>query len=126
MAEATLATVEKLRARPVAAGLAPRIDLAEAEAERALLRYDQQQSRSAEVARKSGALGARLLVARAREVEAGAWRDLGEPDKALAAYGEAKAIYEQANNRGRVARILIAVAKIERYQGRFEVARRLI
>ncbi len=123
--EAALETVARLRALPSPAGLDPRIDLAEARAARALARYQQQQESAAAAAEKSAALGARLQVARARELEAGAWRDLGEPDRAMAAYEEAREIYEAANNRGRVARILIAVAKIHRYQGRFDEARSL-
>ncbi len=124
-AEAALETVEQLRSLPGSAGNAPRIDIAEARAARALAQYQLQQERAARAARAGEALGARLLVARARELEAGAWRDLGEPEKALAAYEEARAIHAAANNRGPVARILIAVAKILRYQGRFDEARAL-
>ncbi len=120
-----LKTVARLRALPTAAGDGPRIDLAEAAAARSLAQYQLQQERAAEAAEKGKALGARLLVARAREVEAGAWRDLGEPDKAMAAYEEARAIHAAANNRGPVARVLIAVAKIHRYQGRFDKAKEL-
>ncbi len=120
-----LKTVARLRALPSAAGEGPRIDLAEAAAARSLAQYQLQQERAAEAAEKGSALGARLLVARAREVEAGAWRDLGEPDKAMAAYEEAREIHAAANNRGPVARILIAVAKIHRYQGNFDKAKEL-
>ncbi len=123
--EAALETVAQLRALPSAAGVDPRIDLAEAKTARSLSRYQQQQERSAAAAEKSAALGARLLVARARELEAGAWRELGEPEKAMAAYEEARLSYEAANHRGRVAWILIQVGKIHRYQGRFEEARAL-
>ncbi len=123
-AEVALETVEKLRSFPAVAG-DPRIDLAEARAARALSQYQRQQERSARAAEKAEALGARFQVARSRELEAGAWRDLGEPDKAMAAFEEAKAIYESANNRGPVARILIAVGQIHRYQARFEEARAL-
>ncbi len=123
--EAALDTLARLRALPASASLDPRIDLAEARTARALSQYQRQQESAAAAARKSAALGARLQVARALELEAGAWRDLGDPDRAMAAYEEAREIYEAANNRGRVARILIAVAKIHRYQGDFDRAREL-
>ncbi len=123
--EAALETVARLRALPATAGTGPRIELAEADAARTLSQYQRQQERAAAAAAQSEALGARLQLARARQVEAAAWRDLGEPAKAMAAYAEAREIYQAANNRGRVARILIAEAKIHRYQGRFEEARAL-
>ncbi|MEM7350891.1 MAG: tetratricopeptide repeat protein [Acidobacteriota bacterium] len=120
-----LETVETLRLLPAAVGKDPRIDLAAASAARALSRYREQQQHAARAAAKGRQLGAGLLVARAREIEGGAWRDLGEPQQAMAAYDEAKAIQAAAGNRGPVARILIAVAKILRYQGRFDEARAL-
>ena len=123
--QAALETVERLRALPGAAGTDPRLDLAEAEAARTLSQYQHQQRAASRAATKSESLGARLQLARAREVEAGAWRDLGEPEKAMAAYGQAREIYQAANNRGRVARVLISEAKIHRYQGRFDQARAL-
>jgi tetratricopeptide (TPR) repeat protein/tRNA A-37 threonylcarbamoyl transferase component Bud32 len=124
--EAAMETVAKLRALSAVTGGDPRVDLAEAEAARALSRFDLQQQRAARAADAAAVLGARLLVARAREVEAGAWRELGELDKALAAYQRARTIYAEANNRGAVARVLIAVAKIRRHQGSFDEARGLI
>ncbi len=123
--EAALETVASLRALPPLAGTDPRIDLAEAKTARSLSQHQRQQEHAAAAAEKSGALGASLQVARARELEAGAWRELGEPDKAMAAYDQARTIYEAANHRGRVAWILISVGKIHRYQGRFEEARAL-
>ena len=123
--EDALETVERLRALTGSVGDDARVDLAEAEAARTLSQYQRQQQAAARAAAKSESLGARLQLARAREVEAGAWRDLGEPEKAMAAYDQARRAYEAANNRGRVARTLISIAKIHRYQGRFEEARAL-
>ncbi len=120
-----LETVEQLRGLPTPVGQDPRIDLAAAGARRARSEYQLQQEGAARAAEGGRSLGARLLVARAREIEAGAWRDLGEPEKAMAAYAEAKRIHDEAGNRGPIARILIAEAKIHRYQGRFDEARRL-
>ncbi|MEE8523819.1 MAG: tetratricopeptide repeat protein [Thermoanaerobaculia bacterium] len=124
--KAAMETVAKLHALAAVTGSDPRIDLAEAEAARSLSRFDLQQRTAARAAAAADALGAKLLVARAREVEAGAWRELGELERALAAYDRARAIFAAANNRGPVARILIAVAKIRRHQGRFDEARELI
>ncbi len=108
--EDALESIARLRTLPAAGTASPRIDLAEAEAARTLSQYQRQQERAAEAAAKCERLGLRLQLARAREVEAGAWRDLGEPEKAMTAYRQAREIYEAANNRGRVARILIAEA----------------
>jgi len=124
-AEAALATVARLRELPAAGG-DPRLDLVEAEAARALARYDRQRAMAAAAARKAEDRGALQLVARAREIEAGAWRDLGDHDRAEAALEEAGAIYAAANNRGAEARTLIARAMVDRHQGRFEEARELI
>ena len=124
--EAALATVARLRARSPAMRTDPRIDLAEADAARSLARYEQQQDRSSEAARKAVALGARLLAARAREMEGGSFRELGRPEEAMAAFEEAREIYDGANNRGAVARVLISQAQIHRYQARFEDARGLV
>lgn len=123
--ETALETIAGLRALPPPVGQDPRIDLAESEAARSLAQYQRQQESAARAARTSRELGARLLVARARELEAGAWRDLGEPARALAAYEEAKETHLAAGHRGPAARILIAIAKIRRYQGEFDKARAL-
>lgn len=124
--EAALATVGWLRSRSSAAKNDPRVDLAEAEAARSLGRFSDERDLAAAAAEKSESLGARLLLARAREVEADAFRELGEPEKAMAAYDEARAIYRSANNQGAVARVLISQARIPRYQGRFAEARKLV
>ncbi len=124
--ETALETVAKLRDLAVVTGSDPRIDLAEAEAARALSRFETQQQRASSAAAAAEALGASLLVARAREVEAGAWRELGELDRALEAYYEARTIFANANHRGAVSRVLIAISKIRRHQGSFDEARRLI
>lgn len=123
-AEDALATLAALRAKAPAESL--RIDLESAQANRALSRYREQQELASQVADRAEALGARLLLARAREVEGGAWRDLGEPDQAMNAYETARKIYAETQHRGPASRNLIAMGKVLRHQGRFAEARELI
>lgn len=116
-------TVQQLRQLPPPSGEDPRIDLVEADAARALSLYPEQQRMAAAGAAKAAALEDRLLVARSREIEAAAWRDLGEPEKARGAYEEARSLYAATNNRGLVARVLVALAKLDRHLGNLERAK---
>ncbi len=116
-------TVLQLRRLPAPSGEDPRLDLVEADAARALSVYPEQQRKAAAAAAKAEVLADRLLVARAREVEAAAWRDLGEPTKARQAYEEALDLYGASNNRSLVARVLVALAKLDRHLGNLEAAK---
>ena len=101
----------------------PRLDLAAAEAYRSVSDYDAQLEWSLRAAKRAGELGADQLVARAREVSAGALRDLGRHDEALAAYEVAGRVFHEAGDRGRAARVQISRSKVLRHQGRFDEAR---
>ncbi|MCG8456964.1 MAG: tetratricopeptide repeat protein, partial [Holophagales bacterium] len=114
-AEAALETLRRLRQ----AASDPRIALAEAEAARSLSDYALQQQKAAEAVRGAEAMGASLLVARAREVEGGALRDLGRHESALDAYRAAREIYLEAGLEGPMARLLLAEAQVRRHQGHY-------
>ena len=116
-------TLAELRRLPSPSGDDPRIELVAADTARAMSLYPQQQSHAAAAAAKAEALGDRFLVARAREIEAAAWRDLGDPEKAQDAYEQARSLYAATNNRGLVARVMVASAKLDRHQGNLERAK---
>ncbi len=93
-----LATVEEMRRLPQAAQ-DPRVDLAEAEAAQSLSDWTHMEAASERAAKASAARNARGTLAQARLLAARAWRKLGEPQKALAASDEARAIYDALGDR---------------------------
>jgi DNA-binding winged helix-turn-helix (wHTH) protein/tetratricopeptide (TPR) repeat protein len=107
--------LEEMRRLPEPLGLDPRIDLAEAwMRESDLTGKLAAASRSAERARE---LGARLLLASARIQQGRAYRGLGKPDEALAAFEEAWRLRGAAGDTSGVARTLRHVAAVERDRG---------
>jgi tetratricopeptide (TPR) repeat protein len=105
-----LATVETLRTLPAPASLDPRIDLAEAEAAKALTDFTRQQRAAAQAAIKAQGLGARLLYAQARFLEGTALVDQGAAfDAARGSLEEARRIFEEAGDRAGVARAANAI-----------------
>jgi tetratricopeptide (TPR) repeat protein len=106
-----LGTLEALRKLPAPASEDPRIDLAEAEAAKALTDFTRQQRAAAVAARKAQGLGARLLYAQARLLEGTALVDQGATfDAARASLDEARHIFEEAGDRAGVARAVNAIA----------------
>ncbi|HEX7181479.1 MAG TPA: tetratricopeptide repeat protein [Thermoanaerobaculia bacterium] len=110
----TLATLRKLPA-PLADD--PRIDLAEAEAATALSDYPRAEAAAARASTKGEALGARLLVARARQIRAQVLRILGRPAEALASIQEASRIFAAAGDRAGIADTLADMASLRKDQG---------
>lgn len=121
---AAMQTVERLRG--LVNGEDPRIALAAAEAARATSDYAAQRAAAERALAQAEELGASLMAARAREVLAGAARDLGEPDLAFAALESAVAAYEEAGLEGPAARARMAQAKLLRHQGRFDEAKPIL
>jgi len=120
-----LVTVESLRRlAPPSAG-DPRIDLAEARAYQELGDARRQQALAAAAAEKARALGARLLLARARLLESTALDVLGEPEKAMAAAEEARDLCAVVGDRGSAARALEQIAILLHRRGDLDGARRL-
>ena len=95
-----LVTVESLRRLAPPSADDPRIDLAEARAHQELGDAKRQQALAAAAAEKARALGARLLLARARLLESTALDVLGEPEKAMAAAEEARDLYAAVGDAG--------------------------
>jgi eukaryotic-like serine/threonine-protein kinase len=103
----------------------PRIDLARSAAAASLgdskLRRD-----SAEVAaQEASEQGAKLLLARARNLECRAFADLGENAKATSTCEEARQIYEAAGDRSGLAQTLHDMAEVPINQGDFVSAENL-
>jgi len=99
-----LATLETLRSLPSPAKDDPQIDIAEARAARSLANLRREQEVAARAAATGRTIEARLLVAQARLLEGGALNALGEPEKARAAFEEARQTYAAAGDRAGVAR----------------------
>ncbi|MEM1180280.1 MAG: serine/threonine-protein kinase [Acidobacteriota bacterium] len=121
--EGALATIEELRNS--GAVETSRLDLLSAQVARARSDYGRQRQLAARAAEVAESLGATLMAARAREIEAGALRDLGEPQSALEAYAQVVEIYRSANLEGPLARTLASSAIVHRHQGEIDEAARL-
>jgi serine/threonine protein kinase/tetratricopeptide (TPR) repeat protein len=119
-----LQLVGSLRAVPAAAAAAgPRLDIAEAEAAKALsdfVREGQAARRGREQAERDGD---DLLAARALCFEGGAFGHLGNYQGALAAFKRAEAIYAGAGDQRNLAQVLWATSGILYFQGNLEQAR---
>src|SRR5262249_25567243 len=88
----SLATVEVLRKLPSPANADPRIDYEEARAAYSISDFKRSQAAAARVRAKATELKAPLLVARGLQVEGAALQLLGEQQKAIGAFQEAKQI----------------------------------
>lgn len=112
-----LVTIEALRKLPDPAPRDPRIYLAEASAAQALGDSKREQVAAAKAAELGTALGARLLIARARVAEGWALYELGERNRAILLFKEARAIYDAAGDRRGGAAALNGIATITWRQG---------
>jgi tetratricopeptide (TPR) repeat protein/TolB-like protein/tRNA A-37 threonylcarbamoyl transferase component Bud32 len=102
--EAAQQTLKLLRQLPSPAASDPRIDLAEAEALEARSDFVHEREAAERAAAAGTAQGARLLVARAQLLTGTAARNLGDHDKAAAAFEEARRLFAGAGDRAGVAR----------------------
>ena len=114
--EATL-VLNTLRNLPAPANNDPQIDIVDARAARTLADFKREQEAARTATLKGKAMGARLIVARARLLEGRALDALGEPQKARAAYQDARRIYAAAGDRAAVARAQINIAVLLWRQG---------
>lgn len=101
-----LATLDLLRERDTR--IDPRIDLAEAEAARVRGELERQLRAAGRAAKTGRSLGAELLLARARLLEAEAFDALGRPKEANAALTEARRIFEARGDRRSLALALLS------------------
>lgn len=120
-----LATIEILRKLPAPVSEDPRIDIYEADAAEALSDYNRELALARAAAEKGSNRNASLLVAEARYYEGWALWNLGENSQALAAYDEARRIYNEAGRRKSVSDILNAVATVHWKQGEYDTALRI-
>jgi tetratricopeptide (TPR) repeat protein/tRNA A-37 threonylcarbamoyl transferase component Bud32 len=124
-AKDALATVESLRTAPPPARDDPRIDLAEAWAAEALADFKREQLAAERAATKAEALSAGLLIARAERSQGVALYNLGEFQKALSLYADAKRIYAAAGDRGGAAWVVNNSANVVFDQGDPASARKM-
>jgi len=103
----SLKTVEALRRLRSPSSEDPRIDLQVALAARMSGDYKKDQAAAAAAAARGEAMGARLLVVRARLTQCWAWRELGDHQKALQACHAAKRIAAGAGDDVHVASALV-------------------
>ncbi len=103
----------------------PRINLAKADAAASLGDSTRRRDMAALAAQEAGELGAKLLLARARDSECRALADLGENEKAKSACEEARQIYEAAGDRSGLAQSLHDMAEVPINQGDFAAAEKL-
>lgn len=115
-----LVTIEALRKLPAPASADGRIDLVESRAHQEMGDYAKQRKFAAAAAAKGRAMGSRLLVARARMLEAIALLTLGDMQAMTAAVDEARPLFQAAGDRGGVARVLELTARAVDRQGDLE------
>ena len=120
----SLATIESLRKLRVPERNDPRIDLAEALAANVVSDYKRQALASGQAIQKARAIGARVLVARARIAEARAFMEMGQKDKVGPALSEAQEIFKAVGDRFHAARVLQQVGLAFYYQGKLEEAKK--
>ena len=120
-----LATVLELRKLPRPASLDPRIDLIESMAHQAAGNAAQQRASAQAAARKGRATGARVLLARARFLEAAALISLGDITSANDAIDEAQELFRAAGDESSVARAIALSASAVASQGDLESAQKL-
>ena len=119
-----LATVARLRRLPPPAGDDPRLDLTEAAAASSQSDYRRQLAAARQAVAKSRAAESRSLAARALLLQAGAHRELGDLEPALAAAAAARDTYAGLGDRGGQARALKTVAIIHFDRGDRAAAKR--
>lgn len=103
----------------------PRIDLAISQAASAIGDSKLRRDAAEQAASKANRQGARLLLARARNLECRALANLGENAKAGTVCEEARRIFEETGDRGEMARTLHSMAEVPLNQGDLATAGKL-
>jgi len=120
----SLATIELLRKLPFPDRNDPRIDLAESLAANVVSDYKREAAAAVQAVQKAQAIGARVLVARARISEARAYMEMGQKDKVAPVLYEAQEIFRAVGDRFHAARVLQQVGLAYYYQGKLDEARK--
>jgi tetratricopeptide (TPR) repeat protein len=110
-------TLGRLRSLPAPTSADPRIDLADAFAAYRLGDYETLRSLASEAAGDGRRMGADLIVARARHYEGSGLQDEGDHRGAMAAFAEARSLYEQAGDERGMAKALEGMATSLYMQG---------
>lgn len=121
-----LATIASLRKLPSPLSADGRIDLVHARAHQEVADFAAQRRSAATAAAKGRKTGLRLLVARARMLEANSLLALGSLPEAEKAVEEARTLFLGANDRGNAARSVELTALIVDRRGDLEGARKLL
>lgn len=122
------ATLEAMRKLPPPACDDPRIDMSEALAADSLSDFVQKLKAANRVSAKASALKTRvgrILLARARLLEAEAHVDLGRPRNAKSALNEARRIFTQEGDQSGLAGALLQFGNVARREGDLQGAKKL-
>ena len=109
-AQAALTTLQQVKQRALAPGLAARVELATADAQVSLGNHQEQLTAANSAAEKAQALRANLILARARIQQCWALLNLGQADKAKPLCGEARTLNQNAGDQLGLARATNDVA----------------
>jgi len=120
-----LKSIARLRGLSVEAKEDPRIDLAEAEADRSLSDNKAAVLAADLAVRKAGSLNAKLLVARARVFQCRALAGLGQSKQATADCEESRRIFHEAGDLAGESKALHDLAEVPFNQGDLEQAKTL-
>jgi tetratricopeptide (TPR) repeat protein/TolB-like protein len=120
-AETTLAALRQL---PLAPTERARVDLYEAEVAQITSDFPRERVAAGRAARLGENAGARLVVARARDLEAWSLHRLGRPDEALSRYEDARRAFILTRDRSGLARVTSSIGLLLRTQGDVAGARR--
>ncbi|HEY6293334.1 MAG TPA: tetratricopeptide repeat protein [Terriglobia bacterium] len=118
-----LATLAALRGLPAPGRDDPRIDMVEADWAESVSDFKREQASASRAADRGEALGADLLVARARLSEGTALWRLGQPAEALTALAGAEKTFASTGDKGGVAEALEARGEVLTDQGNIAEAR---
>jgi serine/threonine protein kinase/tetratricopeptide (TPR) repeat protein len=120
-----LKTIARLRGLSAEANADPRLDMAEAWAHYSLSDNKEVVSMADSAIKKATALGAKLLIARARVFQSRALASIGQPQAATAAGEEARRIFHEAGDMAGESGALHAMAEVPINQGDLEQAKTL-
>ncbi len=118
------ATLDQFRTSFPAAKDDPNADLIEASCSDRISDFKREQAAAARAAEKGRQRGERVLVARALLLEGWAWKNLGDPAKAIAVTLEAKSTFETIGDRAGIARSLHNLGNVAQGTGKPDEAQK--
>jgi DNA-binding winged helix-turn-helix (wHTH) protein/tetratricopeptide (TPR) repeat protein len=124
-AKESMATIEALRRLPRPAQDDARIDVEEGKTAEILSDSKRELAAAQRAVAKGESQGARLLVAQARALQGGAYRNLGQLEEARIALEDGKRIFAEAGDGNGVARLLNWIAVVLQDQGNLPPAKKV-